>query len=794
MYLISKTRPAGPTEVFFAFELASVCPTRSNITVIQAIMHAARLVAPLHNLETDTAYELVAQSRCADSAAPSLTLRARVSHHDGPTALARARQTAEGLSALLALWDMHRWEPVNEARYKMLYDTFTPVNIWEISRRTELAEFPAGLRTDAAGRHNIVIAPFAPQPSPFTRVLEILDRCKERTLFSVAIAPTRLTEKEIKYTTIQRRAAEYEEENALDPLVIPDNDLKSLGAVSSDGHGESHFLLRIYAASAAPLPPITLNAIACAAGWHVIAGALAGGLQTELIERQEARRIAQNNLENLLFNPLPGFPDCSWGRLPAIVPVMEAAALFRFPSEPGPGIERGRRAAPFSAQPPQAGTLIGSASAISRGRVDVRLTSEARLRHCYITGATGSGKTSLMLSAALQDIAEGHGACVIDPHGHNLYSRVLANIPEARRKDVINFDCSRPDPGWSFNMLQHSSEGEKYRIVDSFLEIFGQLFDLKTTGGPIFEMYFRTALTLVMSDPKATLADFMKFYQDKDYRNYCISLCKDPFVCATWERTVNSAGGEMSLSNVSPYIVSKLSPFLFNRQIRAIVSARETTLDFSTLVRERKILVVNLAKGSLGPLASSFIGMLFIEKILRAAMNPENMPKGDRNLYLYLDEFQNLATAGTAEMLAEARKYRVGVMAANQCLGQLPRNVLKAILANVGNVLSFRVGPQDAELMEEYFQPAFSKADLISLPVGAAAASIVSTAGDKPAPFYLSTANGLAMTIPPVPCPAEGEADEKSPAKAVKTVKRRCPGPRKTKNDPKQDSSGIKKA
>lgn len=794
MFLISKTRPAGPTEVYFAFELASVCPMRTDITVLQAIMHAARLVAPLHNVETDTAYELVAQSRCAGSAAPSLTLRVRVSHHDGPTALARARQTAEGLGTALTLWNMHRWEPVNEARYKMLYDSFTPVSIWEMSRRTELAEFPAGLRTGAAGRHNLVIAPFAPQPTPFTRVLEILDRCKERTLFSVAIAPTRLTEKEIKYMAVQHRAAEYEAENELDSLLMPGNDIKSLSAPSNDNHGESYFLLRIYAASAAALPSITINSIACAAGGPVMAGALAGGFQTELIERPEARRIAESNLENLLFNPLPGFQDCPWGRSPAIVPVIQAAALFRFPSEPGPGIERGRRAAPFSAQPPQEGTLIGSASTISGGRVDIRLTSEARLRHCYLAGATGSGKTSLMLSAALQDIADGHGACVIDPHGHNLYSRVLANIPEARRKDVINFDCSRPDPGWSFNMLQHSSEGERDRIVENFLEIFGQLFDLKTTGGPIFEMYFRTALTLVMSDPKATLADFMKFYQDKDYRSYCISLCKDPFVCATWERTVNSAGGEMSLSNVAPYIVSKLSPFLFNRQIRAIVSAKETTLDFSALVRDRKILVVNLAKGSLGPLASSFVGMLFIEKILRAAMNPANTPKGDRNFYLYLDEFQNLATAGTAEMLAEARKYRVGVMAANQCLGQLPMNVLKAILGNAGNILSFRVGPQDAELLEEYFQPTFSKADLISLPVGAAAASIVSTAGDKPAPFYLSTANGLAVTIPAVPCQAEADADEKPPAKAVKTGKRRCPSPRKTKDAPEQDSSGIKKA
>jgi len=778
--------------VFFAFELEGVRPANAAVSVLQAIHQAAGLVASLHTTETDTAYELTAQSRGPGGAGPCLSLRVRVSHHDGPAALARAQAAAEGVSAALALWSRHRWRPVNEPRYKLLYAGFAPAYIWEIGRRYDLREFPASIRTGASGRHNLAVIPFPPQQNPFAHIMRILNLCKERTLFSVAISPTSLTEKEIKYLAVQRRSAEHEEQDEFDPLLMPAGLDSKNEPAAGDGRMESPFLLRIYAASVAPLPGVTLNGLAGAIGGPAIAGGTAGGFRIEPFTIDAARTAAADNLENMFFTPPAGPENCPWGRLLALATSFETAAIFRFPGEPGPGLERARNCTPFTSLPAQEGTLIGSALDISGSSVEVRLSSEARLRHWHITGATGAGKTSLILAAALQDIAEGHGVCVIDPHGHNLYSRVLANIPEARCKDVINFDCSLPDPGWSFNMLQHSTDSERDRIVEHFLEMFNQLYDLKIAGGPIFEMYFRTALTLVMSDPKATLADLMRFFQDKEYRNYCLGLCKDPFVCATWERTVSSAGGDLSLSNVAPYIVSKLSPFLFNKQTRAIVAAGETTLDFNALVRERKILVVNLAKGITGP-ASSFIGMLFIEKILRAAMSPAGAAKGDRNFYLYLDEFQNLATAGTAEMLAEARKYRVGVVAANQFLGQLPTNVLKAILGNAGNLLCMRVGPADAELLEEYFQPAFNKADLISLPVGAAAASVLSASGDKPAPFYLSTANGLALIPSACDNQAQAVAGENVEPRVKPKGLRRGTAARKKKSNPEQDNSGIKR-
>lgn len=753
MFFNSKTHAAGYTDVFFCFELKGIVPRDSAATIKEAVYYASLFITSLYTQEAETAYELVAQTRTGTDPGPSLALRVRVSHNNCATALAKAQEAAKSLADGLALWASLEWSPMDEARYRQLFEGFYPGSIWEMSRRTALIDLAPGTYTAGAGRHGLSISPLSPMPNPFCRVMRILDRCSGKVRFSVAITPARISEAESKFIDAQRRiTAQYMEDAETSPLSRCDpRDAACMSGLAALKHG-SVYQLRVYAASSEPLPGIVVNNLASALAAPVMGEDPAGGFTLQLLEEPAAKQAAEGNLEHLRFNTTPFQAGAVFGRLPSLVSTVEAAMVFRFPTALCPGLARVQAAAPFTGPAEREGTLIGYASGSASERTEVRLSPEARLRHVYLCGQTGTGKSSLMLSMALQDVSAGHGLCLLDPHGQ-LYGHVLKNIPEARRKDVFSFDCSQPDPGFSFNMLEHSSPSERDRIVEHFLEIFGQLFDLKTTGGPVFEMYFRSALSLVMCDPQATLADFMRFFYDRDYRKHCIGLCQDAFVSDAWEKIVATAGGDMSLQNVAPYIVSKLSPFLFNQQTRGIVSCRKSTLDFNAIIRGRKIILVNLAKGTIGNLAASFIGMLFIEKVLRAAMHPANAARGDSNFYLFCDEFGNLASDGVGEILSEARKHRLGAVLANQFIGQLPPGVIRATLGNAANLLCMRLGVEDADLLAKYFGPVFDKAALLSLPLGKAAASILAGAA-KPLPFLLSASNGLEQ-IASAPAPAK---------------------------------------
>jgi len=787
MFFLTKTLKAGASNVFFGFELTGICPLEVPRSIHEALLSYSRLVRALFTPALDLAFELVAVSRPAGGSAPSLSLRVRVSHHNSAKALAAAQQVADGLAAALALMERLQWVPLDETRFKQLYEGFNASDIWEISRRSQLIEVAKQNVATASDRFGLAVFPLLPQPDPIAHILRILNQCKEAVRLTVAIAPTRFSERELKFLAAQRKAAFKDSDDEEVSDLTPSGSMALLGTTSrADFMKDSSFLLRIYVASVETLPECTVNSFGCALAAPAVPSEYSGGFQIHHLAEPEEKRVADGNLENLRF-VLPAFQaGTPWGRLPMIVPVMEAAAVFRFPSSPCPGIERVRRAAPFTGKTVAVGTLIGTASGSGADRTEVRLSPEARLRHVYICGQTGVGKTTFMYATAMQDIEEDNGLCLLDPHG-DLFAKVRDSVPARRRKDVIIFDCSAADPGFCFNLLEHSNDGERDRIVEHFLEMFGQLFDLRATGGPIFEMYFRAALTLVMCDPQATLADFMKFFFDRDYRVKCISLCKDSFVSSAWEKIAATAGGEMSLANVAPYIVSKLSPFLFNRQTRSIVSCQKSTLSFDQALRSRKIILVNLAKGTIGNLAASFIGMLFTEKILRAAMNPANRKNAGGNFYLYADEFQNIATPGFSELLSEARKHKLGAVLAHQFLGQLPPQVLRAALGNSGNLLCFRVGPEDSHLLSEYFLPTFSKSDLLNLPVGAAAASILAD-GEKPYPFLLSTPNVVAVPAAAPACQEHERADVKPAVSARKPARRLRAKLRPINSEPKEES------
>ena len=780
-YRVEKIPRGLGFDVFFAFCLKGVAALLEGETIGSAVRRAGQIVRALFIPALDCGFELLAYNPGAGIGTSSLVLRVRVSSLAEADAMEKARATAAALSAILNIGNRWHWVPAEAEGADLFPSLPAGSSLYNINRRASLTERTTSVdslsdlsanspeqraRPGAAvnrGAMRMTVDPFLPQSDPLGRILRLLSASGCPALVSIAISPVELYDREVQLLApVESNSLEESIEEELSETAGSRMSLK-----------ESAFLLRVVflCAEKGTQAALLAQSVGASLSASVDNFLRAGGFEARRVEEQEVT-TALAELRRIGFPskpPLPGKPG--WERLPALVSSQEAAMVFRFPASPCPGVPQRRPMAALISAPVAEGTLIGMASGSGGEQVPVRITLSDRTRSILLVGATGSGKTQFLLATALQDIEDNQGLCILDPHG-DLYGRVLANVPASRRKDVIAFDCTLPDPGFKFNLLAHSCEQERDRIVESFMEIFGQLFDLKIAGGPIFEMYFRSALTLVMCDPKATLADFMKFFQDRDYRRYCIGLCKDEFVSAAWERIVATAGGDMSLGNVAPYVVSKMSPFLFNRQTRGIVSCRETTLDFNAAVRERKIVLVNLGKGTIGNLAASFIGMLFIEKILRAAMNPGNIQQAGRNFYLYADEFQNLATPGAAEMLAEGRKYQVGCLLSLQFLGQLPGNVLKAALGNASAVLAMRLGPADADLLSEYFTPAFSKADLLSLPVGAAAASIL-FAGEKPQPFLLSTTNGLGLT-PGIPTPAYGKAAKvaKRPGCAKKLRKR----------------------
>jgi len=239
----------------------------------------------------------------------------------------------------------------------------------------------------------------------------------------------------------------------------------------------------------------------------------------------------------------------------------------------------------------------------------------------------------------------------------------------------------------------------------------------------MFEQYMRNATQLVMDDPDSgnTLLEIPKVLADEKFRKYKLSKCKNPTVIDFWEKEALQAGGEAALANMVPYITSKLTPFLANDILRPIVAQQQSSFDFRQAMDSSKIIIVNLSKGKLGDINSKLLGMIIVGKILIAALSRVNLNENERkDFYLYIDEFQNFTTDSIAIILAEARKYHLNLIIANQYLGQLVRrgdsDIRDAVFGNVGTFTAFRIGVDDAEFVAKQFKPIFNENDLINIP------------------------------------------------------------------------------
>ncbi len=400
----------------------------------------------------------------------------------------------------------------------------------------------------------------------------------------------------------------------------------------------------------------------------------------------------------------------------------ELANLYHFPSPNllTPYIKWLKaRQAPPPPNLPQEGIIIGKNIFREEERL-VPILKDDRRRHFYIVGQTGTGKSVLIQEMIRQDMAAGEGVALIDPHG-DLAERVLGLVPSFRIKDVIYFDPGDFERPLGLNMLEYDLKfpESKTFVVNELLEIFEKLYNLKALGfgGPVFEQYMRNSLLLVMEDPESgnTLIEVPRVLADKDFRKYKLSRCQNIVVKNFWELEAEKAGGEAALANMVPYITSKMNIFIANDLVRPIIAQQTSSFNFREIMDQGKILIINLSKGKLGDLNSYLLGMIIVGKILIAAFSRANIPEEKRkDFYLYIDEFHNVTTRTITAALAEARKFRLNLIFSHQFIGQLDEETRKAIFGNVGSILAFRVGPDDAKYLVSEFEPVFDESDLVN--------------------------------------------------------------------------------
>ena len=474
-----------------------------------------------------------------------------------------------------------------------------------------------------------------------------------------------------------------------------------------------------------PVVAVNLRIIASAEN-EMVANQILGDVESSFNQFENTHgnkitfnRVKKGDLRGLLYDYSFRLADDK-NRL--LTNLKELTSLIHFPAtvmKSSPHLKVAKSgSAPAPLELAKEGVILG----VNRDRgveTKVFITPEDRLRHFYVIGQTGTGKTTLLKNMIAQDILNGEGVCMIDPHGSDVQD-ILALIPKHRYQDVIYFDPSYTERPMALNMLEYDRRfpEQKTFVVNEMLSIFNKLFDMKTAGGPMFEQYFRNAVLLVMEDPASgnTLLDVSRVLSNKAYRELKISKCKNPIVIQFWKEVAEKAGGEASLANIVPYITSKFDVFLSNDIMRPIIAQEESSINFREIMDKKKILLVNLSKGRLGDINANLIGLILVGKILMAALSRvdslgQNLPP----FYLYIDEFQNVTTNSISTILSEARKYKLSLAVAHQFIAQLEEGIRDSVFGNVGSIAAFRVGAEDAEYLEKQFAPVFTAKDIMSI-------------------------------------------------------------------------------
>ncbi len=352
----------------------------------------------------------------------------------------------------------------------------------------------------------------------------------------------------------------------------------------------------------------------------------------------------------------------------------------------------------------------------ARGKnVQFGIKAKDRQRHMYIIGKTGMGKSTLLENMAVQDIQNGEGMAFIDPHG-SAAETLLNYIPEHRVKDVVYFSPFDTDHPISFNIMEDVGPDKRHLVVSGLMSVFKKIF--VDAWSARMEYILSNTILALLEYPDSTLLGVNRMLSDKVYRNLVVDHVKDPGVKAFWVDEF-AKYNERYMQEAGDAIKNKIGQFSGNPVIRNIIGQPKSSFDIRQMMDEKKILIINLSKGLIGESNANLLGSMITTRIYLAAMSradlsPERMREMP-NFYFYVDEFQSFANATFANILSEARKYHLNLTIAHQYVTQMEEEVRDAVFGNVGTIISFRVGPLDAELLETIFTPQFLSADIVNL-------------------------------------------------------------------------------
>ncbi|MDM7917701.1 MAG: type IV secretion system DNA-binding domain-containing protein, partial [Methanosarcina sp.] len=481
-------------------------------------------------------------------------------------------------------------------------------------------------------------------------------------------------------------------------------------------------------------------------------------------EEEKERAIrAFRNLEPDFFSHPQEF-----GRWRFLFDAAEASTAFRLPLaindnlvglkvvnvKPLPLPKEVKELAKFSTGKTKIGLHSWSASS-----VPVYISDEDRLRHVYTVGQTGTGKTTLLKNMILEDLKKEAGVIVMDPHG-DLFYEICGLIPESRMDDVVVLNPADMEHPVGFNLIEWQTREEKYFLIKEMQEIIKRMledeygeFTAAEITGTLFYHFVEMVLLLLMSHPekKATIYDFYEFFQSDDKKKeWAVDPDRyDDPTLRSWVKNMLPElnflkRGEDNNISIGEFISGKFKEFIFDPKLRAIFAQQKSTINISEIMNHGKVLLVNLAKGELSARGSRFLGMVLMSRIMISAMERIKTPKEKRKpVYVYVDEFQNIATSSFSTLISEARKFGVGLVLANQFLAQIKRrNIYESILGNVATWVAFRVGLADATLLEDVFLPTVNSSNLVNLPNWQAAVK-TSIKGRGVLPFYIKTEKSL---------------------------------------------------
>ena len=427
-----------------------------------------------------------------------------------------------------------------------------------------------------------------------------------------------------------------------------------------------------------------------------------------------------NNAEDLARNYiLRWFPQ---NRRSVVLNSVELSSIFHLPSQNAIPTSQVERQAVKQVDGPaklaDEGLLLG-VNEFRGEKKEIRLTVNDRRRHTYAIGATGSGKSVLLENLAYQDMMDGRGFCFIDPHG-DAVEWLLSRVPQERMDDVILFEPGSMDNPVGMNMFEFQSEDQKDFIVQEGINMLVSLYDPGNQGifGPRAQHMFRNAALLLMSDPEGgTFIDIPRCFIDAEFVKSKLKYVTDKTVYDYWTKEFPASQKSSDAGEVTSWFVSKWGPFLSNKMMRNILGQTKSGFNIREIMDNKKILLVNLSKGTTGELNAQLLGMIFVMKFQAAAMSRADTLEDERvDFCLFVDEFQNFATESFESILSEARKYRLNLVLANQFMTQLTDKIREAIIGNVGTIMAGRIGVTDAELMEKAFSPVFTAEDLHKQP------------------------------------------------------------------------------